>query len=225
MCKELKRAKSIPSTNKGRWEETQLVRAVLRDNNYPMFFIQNCESALTKQLAEKNFSGFVVLPNIKGVSEEIGCILKQQQVKVAYKPQLTINSLFPRHKELDYSDRQKSGIVYKISCTQCYFVYYGQPERSLKTLIAEHKKSSRRVWPKLQSCKRYPPFQLQHELWKRQGRWFRSKLPRANFPLSLALYFGPERLERSYRATRSLQRYRASMNYVIHASKLRATLL
>ena len=37
--------------------------------------------------------------------------------------------------------RQKSGIVYKISCTQCNFVYYGQTERSLKTRIVEHKKA------------------------------------------------------------------------------------
>ena len=40
-------------------------------------------------------------------------------------------SLFPRPKELNDSDRQKSGIVYKISCTRCNFVYYGPAERSL----------------------------------------------------------------------------------------------
>ena len=48
----LKRANNIPSTNKGRREETQTqrVKAVLRDKNYPMSFIRNCERALTKQL-------------------------------------------------------------------------------------------------------------------------------------------------------------------------------
>ena len=137
----LKRANNIPSTNKGRREETQRIKAVLRDNNYPMPFIGNCERALTKQPAENSFNGFVVLPYVHGVSEKIGRILKQQKVKVAYKPQQTINSLFPRPKELDDSDRQKSGIVYKINCTQCNFVYYGQKERSLKTRIAEHKKA------------------------------------------------------------------------------------
>ena len=68
-------------------------------------------------------------------------ILNQHKVKVAYKPQQTINGLFPRPKELDDSDRQISGIVYKISSTQCNFVYYGQTERSLKTRIVEHKKA------------------------------------------------------------------------------------
>ena len=105
-----------------------------------MSFIQNCQRALTTEPAENNFSGFVVLLCVQGESEKIGRILKQQKVKVAYKPQQTINSLFPRMKELDDSDYRKSGIVYKISCTQCNFVYYGQTERSLKTRIVEHKK-------------------------------------------------------------------------------------
>ena len=42
----------------------------------------------------------------KGVSERIGCVLKQQQVGVLYRPQRTINSLFPHPKEQDGSDRQ-----------------------------------------------------------------------------------------------------------------------
>jgi len=42
---------------------------------------------------------------------------------------------------------------------------------------------------------------------------------------SLALYFGPERWEQSYRTSRSLQRHRANMNYIVHARKLRVTLL
>ena len=75
----LRRANNIPSTNKGRWEETQRVKAVLQDNNYPMSFIQNCERALTKQPTENNFNGFVVLPYVQGVSEKIGRILKQQK--------------------------------------------------------------------------------------------------------------------------------------------------
>ena len=134
----LKRANSIPSIYKGRREETQRIKAVVRDNNNPMSFIQNCERALTKQPAENNFNGFVVvlLPYVQGVSEKIGRILKQQKVKEAYKPQLTITSLFPRPKELDDSDRQKSGMVYKINCTHCNFVHYGQTARLRSTKMA-----------------------------------------------------------------------------------------
>ena len=103
----LRRANNIPSTNKGRREETQRVKAALRENNYLMSFIQNCKRALTPQPAENNFNGFVVLPYVQGLSEKIGRILKQQKVKVAYKPQQIMNSLFPRPKELNDSDRRK----------------------------------------------------------------------------------------------------------------------
>ncbi|XP_022784575.1 uncharacterized protein LOC111325104 [Stylophora pistillata] len=62
----LKRANNIPSTNKGRRrEEIQRVKTVLRDNNYPMTFIRNCERELFKQPAQTNFNGFVVLPRKK----------------------------------------------------------------------------------------------------------------------------------------------------------------
>lgn len=73
----------------------------------------NCDRA-----SNIKFNGFVVLPCVQGISERAGRVLKQQQVRVSYKPQVTINSLFPRPKEQDDSDYQKSGIVYKISCMQ-----------------------------------------------------------------------------------------------------------
>ena len=83
----------------------------------------------------------MIVPRVRVQSKVPGFELNQHKVKVAYKPQRTINNLFPRPKKLDDSDRQKSGIVYKISSTQCNYVYYGQTERSLKTRIVEHKKA------------------------------------------------------------------------------------
>ena len=96
------------------------------------------------KLEKCSASGFVVLPYVQGVSENIGRILKQQKVKVAYKPQLIINSLFPRPKELDDSDRQKSGSVQNQLQTVQFCVLW-QTERSLKARIAEPKKDSGRV--------------------------------------------------------------------------------
>ena len=98
----LKRPKNILSTNKGTREETQRVQAVLQDH---VFYSKLRERALTKQSAENNFNGFVVLPYVQGVSEKVGRILKQQKVKVACKPQQTINSLFLCPKQRDDSDR------------------------------------------------------------------------------------------------------------------------
>ena len=52
-----------------------------------------------------------------------------------------MNSLFPRPKYQNDVDRPRSGVVYKINCTNCNFVYYGQTERPLKTRITEHKRA------------------------------------------------------------------------------------
>jgi len=115
---------------------------LLRENYYPSSFINSCERALSyPPTTTITSNGFVVLPYVRGISERIGRVLRQQQVKVAYKPQITINSLFPRPKAQKEADRSQSGVVYKISCTNCDFVYYGQTERQLKTGIAEHNKA------------------------------------------------------------------------------------
>ncbi|KAL9963172.1 hypothetical protein ACROYT_G032347 [Oculina patagonica] len=141
VCTLLRRAKNIPSTQKGKREETKRVKTVLRENNYPSSFINKCERSLSKPPADLPTNGFVVLPYVQGISEKIGRILKQQEVKVAYKPLKTVNSLFPRPKAQNDVDRPKSGVVYRIGCTSCNFVYYGQTERALKTRIAEHKRA------------------------------------------------------------------------------------
>ena len=94
---------------------------------------------LETKSTKPTINGFVVLPYVKGVSERIGRVLKQQSVQVSYNPQRTINSLFPRPKQQQETDRPSSGVVYKINCSPCDFVYYGQTERSLKMRVSEHK--------------------------------------------------------------------------------------
>ena len=137
----LRRAQNIPSTQKGKREERKRVEAVLRDNNYPSSFINSCERSLSKLPTHLPSNGFVVLPYVQGISERIGWILRKHQFNVAFKPLRTVNSLFPRPKAQEKVDRPHSGTVYKISCTNCSFVYYGQTERSLKTRITEHKRA------------------------------------------------------------------------------------
>ena len=96
-----------------------------------MNFIDNCERASTRKPADINFNGFVVIPYVQGVSERIGRVLKQQQAGLSYRPQRTINSLFPCPNEQHDSDRQKSGIVYKISLT-VQFSISGAQKGSIK---------------------------------------------------------------------------------------------
>ena len=69
------------------------LKAVLRENNYPLTFINNCERALTRRPADINFNGFVELPYVQGVSERIGRVLKQ--VGVSYRPLSSVNHQQP----------------------------------------------------------------------------------------------------------------------------------
>ena len=41
-------------------------------------------------------------------------LLKQQSLRVSYKPQRTINSFFPPQKQQDETDRPSSEVVYRI---------------------------------------------------------------------------------------------------------------
>jgi len=65
-----------------------------------------------------------VLLYVQGVSEKIGRILKQQKVKVAYKPSTAFFHT-PKSKSILAARNQA-----EINCTQGNFVYYGQTERS-----------------------------------------------------------------------------------------------
>ena len=91
----LLRVRNVPFTGEGKLEERRRVKPVLRENNYPSGFIKECERALATKSAKPTTNGFVVLPYVKGVSERSGRVLKQQSLQVSYKPQRTINSLFP----------------------------------------------------------------------------------------------------------------------------------
>ena len=89
------RAQNIPPTQKGKREETKQVKAVLRDNNYPSSFVNSCKRSLSKLPTDQPSNGFVMLSYVQDISETIGRILRQQQIKVAFKQLRTVNSLFP----------------------------------------------------------------------------------------------------------------------------------
>ena len=127
---------ALPHQHK-RGNATKRVKAVLRDNNYPSSF---SERSLSKLPTDLPSNGFVVLPYVQGISERISRMLRQQQIKVAFKPLRTLNSFFSRPKAQERVDRPHSGTFWH-SCTNCSFVYLGQTERSLKTRIAEYKRA------------------------------------------------------------------------------------
>ena len=122
------------------------MKDVLKINNYPSSFINNCETAIRSKKQADNIdaatsthssqqkSTVVVLPYVRGTSERLKRILKQYDLQVAHQPTVKVNNMFPRPKQK--RDRvYKRSVVYKIECHNCDFVYYGQTERSLATRI------------------------------------------------------------------------------------------
>ena len=139
----LQRAQEIPSTIAGRSRERRHVIKVLRDNNYPLRFIRSCKSYHnslrrdsrtndTSSASASSTSTFVVLPYVKGVSERISRVLRNNGVKVGYKPFNVLRTRFPRTKDKP-SALQCRGVVYKVGCVDCNFVCYGQTDRALET--------------------------------------------------------------------------------------------
>ena len=106
----LHRAQKISSTKAERSRERKHVIKVLRDNNYPLSFIRSCKSYHnsfrrdwstngSSRASASSASPFVVLPYVRGVSEKISRVLRNNGVKVGYKPLKVLRTCFPRSKD------------------------------------------------------------------------------------------------------------------------------
>ena len=79
---------------------------------------------------------------MKGVTERISKVLRDNEVKVGFKPLNTLCTCFPRPKD-KLTTFQSRCVVYKVNCLDCDFVYYGQTDRVLATIFKEHRRAVR----------------------------------------------------------------------------------
>ena len=61
---------------------------------------------------------------------------------MGYKPLNVLCTCFPRPKDKPPA-LQCRGVVYRVACVDCNFVYYGQTDRALETRLKEHKRAVR----------------------------------------------------------------------------------
>ena len=141
----LVRAEKIPSSNKRKRRERKHVLRVLRDNGYPFTVIKSYDIKRKRRHTDnKNAnvhiprtgvnnrvnpadcvaSSFVTLPYVKGVTEKTPRVLRRENVKVCYKPTTTLSQQFTKPKD-KFPPEQTNGVVYKVCCCDCDFVYYG----------------------------------------------------------------------------------------------------
>ncbi len=83
----------------------------------------------------------VVIPYIKGVSEELRRLFKRYEVPMYFKPTNILRQLLVSPKDKMKKERV-IGPVYQISCEKCPATCIGETERSVKQRFLEHRRSS-----------------------------------------------------------------------------------
>ena len=101
------------------------------------------------------------------VSERIGRVLKQQQVGVSYRPQLTINSLFPRPTGARWfwPSKFRHSVQNQLRAVQFCILWTNRETTQDSNCGAQ--KGSVKFWSQLESCRPCPSIKPQHGFWKR----------------------------------------------------------
>ena len=135
------RAETHSSLASSRLDELNHVSSALRLNGYPLAFVSHHSSRLHPQIpVPPTWKSTVVLPYVRGLSESLRRILVDMEIRVSFKPLLTIRHLVSSPKDRT-PDLHKSGVVYKIPCAACPTAYIGQTGRRLCQRLGEHKRA------------------------------------------------------------------------------------
>ena len=148
------RAKTVVSEREDRRKELEHLRGVLKCNGYPDWILRelkedNSDEREVKRPEpvketsdkERNKKIPVVIPYIKGFSEQIRRVLGKYGIPTYFKPTNTLRQLLVKPK--DPVDKENVvGPVYKIKCEECEATYVGETERSLKARFSEHRRPS-----------------------------------------------------------------------------------
>ena len=101
--------------------------------------MQNITKASTES---ESSNGLVILPYIKGKTEQLKQVLCKHKFKVAMKPMFTLRSQLMRPKDA-LGELKQSGVVYGIPCEDCDVEYIGETGRAFGTRQDEHERAVR----------------------------------------------------------------------------------
>ncbi|XP_074661617.1 uncharacterized protein LOC141914249 [Tubulanus polymorphus] len=140
------RAESVVSDPVDMLEEVNHVKKALSFNDYPAWITSPnpCKPANNTKEAtqsERRKVAPVVIPYIKGTSEQLRRVMKRYGVPVFFKPMNTLRQILVRPKDKLDKSRVVSP-VYHIKCEQCSDSYVGETERSLRARFGEHRRPS-----------------------------------------------------------------------------------
>jgi hypothetical protein len=160
------RANTVVSDAKDREQEKSHIQEALRMNGYPEWVIQDPkaqppstqdesvqdtvgEEAIPDETTEGGAPSTdkvrkkypVVIPYVKGVSEQMRRVLKGYGLKVYFKPTNTLRQILVRPKDKVLKERVTCP-VYQIKCEDCEDSYIGETGRSFKARFQEHRRKS-----------------------------------------------------------------------------------
>ena len=123
------------------------MKDALQFNGFPIPMCSNTFFSKTTQnrQSSNNYTTFVSIPYVHGVSEPIERVLAQFGIEVALKPQFTLSSVFRKPKDVICYEK-KCGLVDEIPCRDCDAVYVGEIGRSLNTRKKEHVKAVKDIY-------------------------------------------------------------------------------
>ena len=95
-------------------------------NGYPKTFIHSSRrSPAVAPTSTPEWRAVAVIPYVQGVSECLRLVQTPLQIRVCFKPFLTLRQMLSKPKD-QVPNLQQSGVVYSIHCACCPKVYIGQ---------------------------------------------------------------------------------------------------
>ena len=140
------RSKQVCSTPEFLAKDMDHLHKVLQDNHYPkQFFYQGKPQQKANKKPNPSTGKLiggarVVIPYIKGLSEQYRHTLAKYRCKFFFKGTSTIKSLLMHPKD-PIPDVQKTDIIYHWKCPadNCTAEYRGETNRSLKERVSDHR--------------------------------------------------------------------------------------
>ena len=140
----INRASKICSDDTLKTKELDEVKTTLKQNGYPVAFIEKVSSSQQQpRSANKTFDCTVQIPYRKNTAESIRAVLQKYSIRTVFKVDNTIAKYLVHSKD-KISPEDQTDCLYEIRCGNCDATYIGETSRQLKTRIAEHKRHTRR---------------------------------------------------------------------------------
>ena len=117
------------------------LRNALKGNGYPTGWVKLNQNMKQRDREGQEPLTTAIIPYNQGVSEQIKRVLRQYNIRTAFKSGTSLGNMLSKVKD-PLLPEDRSGVIYKLGCL-CGDFYIGQTGRSVNTRIKEHKVACR----------------------------------------------------------------------------------